>query len=803
MLQAVYKIPLCVLLLASVALRPGGCNGRELTLAVFVSGRVSGVSEAQDGYTGDLDGRPFRAAVNMAVEMVNNDSAILPGYTLARLIKDSRCEAGTSVRAFIDQIFQDQIMIVGSDCSVSSEPIAELAPFWNLVQFSPLSTSPRLSARDTFGTFLRLVPSDVAVVAGIVDLMERFDWTRIAVIQQQEFIFTTIFSALQDLMNQRNITTDPREFTFNTGDSPQENVQRLVNSPTRFIFLNTYPAYALEILCQAVRSGLTHRNGYQWILFHWYPDQWWLNPPANRTYQPAVCSQSEIVSILDFAITVDHYPCVDPDTPTNVGMTRTQFQEALMARLEPEPNVDLEVVNQAHFYFDATWAAALALEGTRVELNDSVFVLEDFSTLRAASDASVTIGKALHANSLNVSFLGLSGPISFSASGERMPTTTFFQYRRDQDGSGLMFAQIGNESGFVSESEIFPLGRPVDERFVFISLPLFVIYTLLALAGIVCAFLALSVNLIFWNKKPVKLSGPILNLVIIAGIIVFFIEVILFGVDENVASRSTTDALCMTRLWLAALAFTLVMGTILVKSLRVFYIFHSTRMQLKKSEKSIENEIEKIIPDPVLLIFVGVLLLLDVVYLAFAQGFAPMKLTNIEIASTDSSLPEIIAVCQAEDAIRGDIWLIILLAYKGLLLLIGLFFAFETRKVKLRHINDTKLLGLSVVVFIVLGIALTAVGFLLEEFVDVYYGLIGIMILMGNFAVLCILFIPKLYGLWKSRGEDDVMSSDPVESSSRETVTQLNQEIEKLQNELQQLNGHAGGDLTVRGQTTL
>ena len=101
-------------------------------------------------------------------------------------------------------------------------------------------------------------------------------------------------------------------------------------------------------------------------------------------------------------------------------------------------------------------------------------------------------------------------------------------------------------------------------------------------------------------------------------------------------------------------------------------------------------------------------------------------------------------MCQAEDAIRGDIWLIILLAYKGLLLLIGLFFAFETRKVKLRHINDTKLLGLSVVVFIVLGIALTAVGFLLEEFVDVYYGLIGIMILMGNFAVLCILFIPKV-----------------------------------------------------------
>ena len=52
----------------------------------------------------------------------------------------------------------------------------------------------------------------------------------------------------------------------------------------------------------------------------------------------------------------------------------------------------------------------------------------------------------------------------------------------------------------------------------------------------------------------------------------------------------------------------------------------------------------------------------------------------------------------------------------------------------------------------------------------------------------CYALVPlQLYGLWKSRGEDDVMSSDPVESSSRETVTQLNQEIEKLQNELQQV----------------
>ena len=51
-----------------------------------------------------------------------------------------QCEAGASVRGFIDQIFENstRYMIVGADCSISTEPIAELAPFWNLVQVRTL-----------------------------------------------------------------------------------------------------------------------------------------------------------------------------------------------------------------------------------------------------------------------------------------------------------------------------------------------------------------------------------------------------------------------------------------------------------------------------------------------------------------------------------------------------------------------------------------------------------------------------------------------------------------------------------------
>ena len=52
------------------------------------------------------------------------------------LFLSMQCQAGPSVRGFIEQIFMEptKIMIIGADCSVSSSPIAELAPFYNLAQ---------------------------------------------------------------------------------------------------------------------------------------------------------------------------------------------------------------------------------------------------------------------------------------------------------------------------------------------------------------------------------------------------------------------------------------------------------------------------------------------------------------------------------------------------------------------------------------------------------------------------------------------------------------------------------------------
>ena len=78
-----------------------------------------------------------------------------------------------------------------------------------------------------------------------------------------------------------------------------------------------------------------------------------------------------------------------------------------------------------------------------------------------------------------------------------------------------------------------------------------------------------------------RLGSPYVNIVIVAGAVVFYVTVILFGVDENVASYSTVDGLCQARIWLVSIGFSLLYGTIFAKTWRVYYIFSHVKANAK------------------------------------------------------------------------------------------------------------------------------------------------------------------------------------------------------------------------------
>lgn len=77
--------------------------------------------------------------------------------------------------------------------------------------------------------------------------------------------------------------------------------------------------------------------------------------------------------------------------------------------------------------------------------------------------------------------------------------------------------------------------------------------------------------------RYVKNNNPYLNIVIIAGAVIFYATVILFGVDENIASNSTVNGLCQTRVWWSVIGFSLLFGTILAKTWKIYYVFKHTK----------------------------------------------------------------------------------------------------------------------------------------------------------------------------------------------------------------------------------
>ena len=89
-------------------------------------------------------------------------------------------------------------------------------------------------------------------------------------------------------------------------------------------------------------------------------------------------------------------------------------------------------------------------------------------------------------------------------------------------------------------------------------------------------------------------------------------------------------------------------------------------------------------------------------------------------------------------------WLSFLFACKGFVLTAGLFLAFETRRVKISALNDSRFIIMSVYGIVIVSIALTPIGFLLQHYPNVQYGIIGIMILLSTSLILGLLFITKV-----------------------------------------------------------
>ena len=96
------------------------------------------------------------------------------------------------------------------------------------------------------------------------------------------------------------------------------------------------------------------------------------------------------------------------------------------------------------------------------------------------------------------------------------------------------------------------------------------------------------------------------------------------------------------------------------------------------------------------------------------------------------------------DAGGPRIWIPILLAYKGLFLVVGLFLAVQTYNVKIKELRDSKLIMASVFSITVITTAITLVVFLLRDDPNTQYIVLGVCISLLLTGILVLLFVTRV-----------------------------------------------------------
>lgn len=82
--------------------------------------------------------------------------------------------------------------------------------------------------------------------------------------------------------------------------------------------------------------------------------------------------------------------------------------------------------------------------------------------------------------------------------------------------------------------------------------------------------------------------------------------------------------------------------------------------------------------------------------------------------------------------------------YKGLVLVFGLFLAYETRSVKVRQINDSRYVGMSIYNVVVLCLITAPVTLVIASQQDASFAFVSLAIVFCCFLSMALIFIPKV-----------------------------------------------------------
>ncbi|XP_065314258.1 gamma-aminobutyric acid type B receptor subunit 2-like isoform X2 [Gordionus sp. m RMFG-2023] len=590
-------------------------------------------------------------SIHLALYHISNYKTILKGYRLTIVSNISKCKAAEGTKVFFDMMFNPppKLMLFGGACTSVTAPIAEASPFWNLIQVSYAEMHPKFSSRQTYPNFYRTVPSLNYFNFAGVQLLNTFNWTKVGTLFQDDPQYSLPHDDLLNKLDINNLKIAMSR-SFNTPEKLREIIIELKNEDIRIFVAYFNETMAHYAFCYIYMESL-YGAKYQWVLLGGMVDIW-----LKVDISPLPCSRDQMFEALEHMLRVDILPISTSETKTISGYTASEY---LIQYNKMKGNS----YSRFHGYaYDGIWAIALALEYVNAKLKRQN---KEITLLNFNYDSQMWT--ELFKEALNATnFIGVTGLVKFY-NGNRIG---FLQINQVQDKKEMKIAEYDGIKGGISFTKGFNLswagkGPPIASpkiiyTTVHINNIMYIVISSLACIGITLAILFLAINIRYRKQRHIKMSSPLLNNVIIFGGVLAYISIILLGMDSLNAHKNSFSHLCMARVWILSLAFTLAFGAMFSKTWRVHAIF--TNVKLNK----------KIIQDYKLFIIIGVLLSIDIFILTLwsiidpffkKSDTLPNKMTRI-----NSDIEELFVIEHCTSHYL-NIWMAILCAYKGVLML--------------------------------------------------------------------------------------------------------------------------------------
>ena len=679
-------------------------------------------------------------AVELAVELINNETAILADYKLELTHDDSGCEivsrtAVSFARGVVASRHEKPpVGIIGPGCSLSALRTSPLIGRKDVALIAiHLAGSQLLSDREkypySFGTLGSTYETYVRTVFG---LMRENDWRRIAVLfDEARVAFSSAFQALE-----RNIEEEVpgSEIGFSsaiyTTNIPLRPIR---DSLIRVITIITGPEFARRIMCLAYHEDMLF-PAFQWVLFgrefaeferdiEFYYD--------GRSYS---CSAEIMVSTVLRGNLFVNYRVThsNRNASTISGLSYDDYLQLYQERIDrynedrSNPYVNITVDIYATIAFDGVWALALALNNSGLDLRDYQY---------GESNMTDVIREQLY----RLDFEGVSGSINFDRStGFVTRLATVFQVFNARE---VLIAQ--SDAGILNK---FEPAQFIPDAFeivpITVKVPVATIFAVITLTLLCLTVVVHVLTFMYQNYHSLKATSPKLNNLIYIGCYMLVCTTLLYEIYNAIPQLSDQEAsnIChAVWAWFLPISCTLIFGTTAARTWRLYQIFtHYLDPQP--------------VSNAVLSAFVAVLLMLDVVIGTVWTAVDPIHVEVTRRSTSDSGYTTVLQrVCTGGN--YYFVWIGIILGYKALLLMGMTILSLLTRNIR---IKDFETKTLRVLVYL-LGLVFSLGGLLhwilLFQAVDIhfYYVLLSVLLNVVIFLYFILVFLPPLIPLLKSK----------------------------------------------------